>query len=348
MHIELSIVIPTYNRHELLARTLPTVLRQDFPCDRYEVIVAVDGSDDGTLKFLRDLKCAVPLRVVDLPHRGRSAALNAAIGDARGRVVLVLDDDLLCCQELAREHCRAHVGTDDVAAFGTVLSAEQNDTTLAAHLRCRGLRNYFSAVSCVSQPARVAFGNGNTSVLRSRLLAAGGFDESLVDSCEETDCGFRLWKSGVRFQHLPQAMTHEIYVKTAAQVVRGAAAQGRNEFRLCLKHPDYRAHSRLRQLRNGAWWRRVLRRLSVQSPVDPDPVLALMTWAAERLRQSPTLEAAGVRLLGARMGLAFYRGALCEAGSWGQLASHVPADSGVCSLVPQPTAEQPLRNSCHR
>ena len=43
--IKLSVVVPTYNRREvLLSQTLPAIFGQDFPADEHEVIVVVDGS----------------------------------------------------------------------------------------------------------------------------------------------------------------------------------------------------------------------------------------------------------------------------------------------------------------
>jgi cellulose synthase/poly-beta-1,6-N-acetylglucosamine synthase-like glycosyltransferase len=47
--MKISVVIPTFNRRDLLARTLPAVLAQDFPAQEYEVVVVVDGSTDGSL-----------------------------------------------------------------------------------------------------------------------------------------------------------------------------------------------------------------------------------------------------------------------------------------------------------
>jgi glycosyltransferase involved in cell wall biosynthesis len=56
--LKLSIVVPTKNRRELLARTLPTVLGQDLPKNEYEVVIVSDGSTDGTREFVAGLKTA--------------------------------------------------------------------------------------------------------------------------------------------------------------------------------------------------------------------------------------------------------------------------------------------------
>ena len=64
--MKVSVIIGTYNRRDLLARTLPTVLTQDFPAHEYEVVVVVDGSTDGTIEFLRDLRPPCVRRSVSL------------------------------------------------------------------------------------------------------------------------------------------------------------------------------------------------------------------------------------------------------------------------------------------
>ncbi len=77
-------MIPTYNRREILARTLPTVFRQDFPADQCEIVIVVDGSTDGTAEMLRSLEPPCALRILEQPNRWRAAARNAGWRAARG------------------------------------------------------------------------------------------------------------------------------------------------------------------------------------------------------------------------------------------------------------------------
>jgi glycosyltransferase involved in cell wall biosynthesis len=51
-HLELSVVIPTYNRRDILAMVVPALLNQDFAESAGEITVVVDGSTDGTLELL--------------------------------------------------------------------------------------------------------------------------------------------------------------------------------------------------------------------------------------------------------------------------------------------------------
>jgi glycosyltransferase involved in cell wall biosynthesis len=321
MAIDISVLIPTWNRRELLSHTLPTVLQQRFDCGRYEVIVAVDGSHDGAAHFLRELDSPVPLKVLELPHRGRAAALNSALRVAVGRIVLFLDDDLLCDPGLLAAHWDAHASGEKIVVIGAVALARTSPDNAASRLRRDGLVNFFQAVAQSHEPRPLPLGQANSSISRSHLLAvANGFDESFVGASEETDCGFRLWQAGARFVYIPQALSREIYCKNPAQVVLGAAQLARNEWRLCRKYTGYRPYTRLLRVGEGSRLKRMLRRLMVRIPVNLDYGLALLTRGFERLPGRVGLPAAA-RLLGARAGLAFFRTALKEAGSWEPLAN---------------------------
>lgn len=87
-----SVIVPAYNRADLVPATLRSVLSQDF-CARGEVeVIAVDdGSTDGTLGVLRSFEPAV--RVFTQANQGLSATRNRAASEARGRYIVPLDSD---------------------------------------------------------------------------------------------------------------------------------------------------------------------------------------------------------------------------------------------------------------
>jgi hypothetical protein len=63
---------------------------------------------------------------------------------------------------------------------------------------------------------------------------------------EDYELGLRLWKMGVRFQHRPQAVAFESYVKPSRYFLRNdEEIYGRTEVLLSRKHPEYRPHSEL-------------------------------------------------------------------------------------------------------
>ena len=91
---DLSIIVPVYNVERYLARCLDSLLQQDLPADRYEVVVINDGSTDGS-GALADRYAAQNsnIRVVHQPNQGLSEARNTGIDSARGRYVMFVDSD---------------------------------------------------------------------------------------------------------------------------------------------------------------------------------------------------------------------------------------------------------------
>ena len=91
-----SVVIPTYRRHDSLARCLNRLAadRQDLPSDQYEVIVADDGPDADTARLL--VENTYPwARWVAGPRRGPAANRNRGAAQARGDFLAFTDDDCL-------------------------------------------------------------------------------------------------------------------------------------------------------------------------------------------------------------------------------------------------------------
>jgi hypothetical protein len=84
-----SVIVPTYNRSALLSEAIDSVLAQRFT--DFEVIVADDGSTDGTTQVLQSYGDRI--RVVRQANRGPGAARNLAATEARGRYLAFLDSD---------------------------------------------------------------------------------------------------------------------------------------------------------------------------------------------------------------------------------------------------------------
>jgi glucosyl-dolichyl phosphate glucuronosyltransferase len=92
-----SIVVPTRNRADKLRVCLESLLAQDFPADRYEIVIVDDGSTDRTedvVNRLIDAGTRVPLTLVRQSPQGPNTARNAGFEVARGDPVCFVDDDV--------------------------------------------------------------------------------------------------------------------------------------------------------------------------------------------------------------------------------------------------------------
>lgn len=86
-----SVVLPSYGRPQALAGCLAALSRQSRRPD--EVLVVAREGDQATLASLEAVPQGVPLRVLTIREPGLVAALNLALGEARGDIVSFIDDD---------------------------------------------------------------------------------------------------------------------------------------------------------------------------------------------------------------------------------------------------------------
>ncbi|HET7104700.1 MAG TPA: glycosyltransferase family A protein [Terracidiphilus sp.] len=296
--MEISVVIPTYNRRKIVCRTLETLFAQSVPAPAWEVIVVVDGSTDGTAEAVRAMKPPCRLRVIEQENRGLASARNTGLGAAEGNLVLFLDDDMLCDRNLVAEHLAFHREVMQAVALGAIFLSPDSPPSLAAEcfkreigvfsLRQRGKPDSpIQVTDCVF---------GNASLPREMLAAAGGFDESLRMR-EDLELGLRLFQRGVCVRHVPGAVAHQFYAKRQRDLIRDVEAFAVADAQLARKHPDARNPEHLSYLSAAPLWKRALRRAAAYSPLMADTVLAPVCHLCEALIQVPALRNLGVRAL---------------------------------------------------
>ena len=113
MEKELSIIIPSYNMAQLLPRCLDALL-QSGAGEAFEAIVVNDGSKDDTLKVALEYQEANPhcIRVLDKPNGNYGSTINAALPQARGKYVKILDADDWFAPEALAKFVKELSGTD--------------------------------------------------------------------------------------------------------------------------------------------------------------------------------------------------------------------------------------------
>ena len=87
--MNISVVIPTYNRKELLKRSIDSVINQTIKPS--EIIIVDDGSNDGTEAMVK--KKYDSLKLIQQKNKGASAARNSGIKASSGEWICFLDSD---------------------------------------------------------------------------------------------------------------------------------------------------------------------------------------------------------------------------------------------------------------
>lgn len=102
--MNVSLVIPTYNKLPRLRLTMASLMSQTYPARDYKIIVVDDGSFDGTESFIRRLKLPSEVRYIRTENRGRAAARNTGIEATNAGLIIFIDDDLILSPDFISEH----------------------------------------------------------------------------------------------------------------------------------------------------------------------------------------------------------------------------------------------------
>src|SRR3989338_4706423 len=98
--MDISVIIPTYNRKRVLKRCLDSLSKQAY--NSYEIVVADDGSADGTEEMVKSLKNK---KIIYLKQQnlGCAAARNLGAKNSNGRIVALTDDDCILDKNWLKE-----------------------------------------------------------------------------------------------------------------------------------------------------------------------------------------------------------------------------------------------------
>lgn len=307
--MQASVVIPTYNRRETVTGTLRTLFQQNCPAGGFEIIVIVDGSTDGTLEAIREMRSPWRLRILEQGNRGPGAARNAGIRAAEGDLVIFLDDDMRCDPGFVRAHVARHERSDrPIIGFGAIFLSADTPCGIAAECFNREMGAYYlrqrqrpslpwPAGTCVI---------GNSSVLRKNLLDAGGFDERFRRR-EDTELATRLLALGVQAQYIPTAVAYQYYTKNPRELLRDAEEFAVGDHLYVQLHPREILRTFIGTIASEPSWKRLARRILAQHPNLAATLLVPAWWLGEKLAPIRIFRRIGARALQTHRGVRWYR-----------------------------------------
>lgn len=222
----ITVIIPTYNRRDLLNKTLLSLCFQSFNLHDYEVIVIDDGSSDDTKDIVLSFKDRIFISYFYQEDKGFrvAQARNIGIINAHFSVCLFLDSGMIAHPHLLENHWRMHKGKSELAVIGfaygycdyEALSAglltefshkkevEKIFDIFRSHQNLRDRRAVALAENVIAfediSIPWIIFWTCHASCSTKSLMRVNGFDETFQSwGGEDIELGLRLHAAGVQF-----------------------------------------------------------------------------------------------------------------------------------------------------
>jgi glycosyltransferase involved in cell wall biosynthesis len=194
--MEISVIIPTYRRPQLLRKCLEALLKQRFNRRHYEIIVVSDGPDDATRNLIqREIKDGFKrIRFFELPEKkGPAAARNLGWLNARADVIAFTDDDTVPDENWIAEIYRNICPSSLQAITGKVI-VPRNERPTDHAKNTAGLET-------------ADFVTANCACSKAALLRTGGFDEQFSMAWrEDSDLEFKLLSQRIPVKKVESAI----------------------------------------------------------------------------------------------------------------------------------------------
>jgi GT2 family glycosyltransferase len=215
-----SVVIATYNRRDLLQRCLAAVTRLDYP--DYEVVVADDGSTDGSVEAAQ----RVFPQVTYVPHpanTGEPAARNRGVRAARGAIIAFTDDDCVPPPDWLRRHARYYADPRVGAVGGPQICHAPNFYEYFDVVHCSPRFEVLQTIERIDAYEHLL--TGNMSVRREVIERVGPFDEQFMTGCD-SDFIRRVSRAGYLFVRDPELTVAHQKVHQFSSYVRMRFSRG--------------------------------------------------------------------------------------------------------------------------
>jgi GT2 family glycosyltransferase len=240
--LQVSVVIPTFERMDVLPEVLRALERQG-GAPSFEVVVVDDGSRDGTPDLLARYEGGLPLRSLRQPNRGPAAARNAGVAAATGELVAFLGDDTVPEPGWLASHVAAHqqrAKRRPLAVIGyTGWHPRMRLTPFLRYINEHGLQFGYALID---DPERVPFNffyTSNVSLPRE-LLVREPFDLGFPHAAwEDIELSYRLQqRCGLGIVYEPRARVSHLHPTDYARFTGRQEKAGESAVVFWRLHPE--------------------------------------------------------------------------------------------------------------
>ena len=237
--IVVTLIVPMRNERRRLRGCLASILAQDYPLDRVEVLLLDGQSTDGTQEIAREIieaNPSVPITLIDNPRRVPAAALNIGIRRARGPYILRLDAHCEAAPDFVRKTLEVLDRTGAACVGACLTSVGEGRTARAIALAMGspfGVGNaHFRFAQKEREVDAVAYG----AYRREIFDEIGLYDEDLVYS-EDNEVNDRLTRAGRKVLLSPEIRVRYYTRETLGALWRQYFRYGRGRTRYMVRAP---------------------------------------------------------------------------------------------------------------
>jgi len=258
----ISVIIPTYNRAHLLATTVDSFINQDYPKDRFEIILSNNNSTDNTQEII-DLYCSrnSSIKAVIEPRQGVHYARNSAAKIAQGDILYFTDDDMIATPSLLTELVKMF-SLDQLIGAATGKVIGKFDVPPPAWIRKHLINSHLSLTS-EDQPDEEVISDidmvfsCHQAIRKELFFKCGGFNPENTAGIwigdGETGLGIKILQAGYKFAYTPRSVIYHMIPEsraTLSYLIKRSGNQGNSD-----SYTAYRIHRNRHKLLQNMLWR---------------------------------------------------------------------------------------------
>jgi len=216
----ISIIIPTFNRNEILCRTLSNIIQYKHQFNELIIIDQTKLHEPDTTVFLNDLKEKEYIKYIYINSANLPNARNIGIENSSGDIIIFFDDDIEINEHTIPSHISAFNNNETGGVTGKVTIVNINNKKKikdyikfflfyflkkkASYICFFGILSDFTKNKILKSDTCIGC---NMSFRKETVIKCGAFDSNYTGNAyrEDTDISMRIRKEGYKIMYVPQA-----------------------------------------------------------------------------------------------------------------------------------------------
>ena len=215
---QVSLIIPTYNRQEIVFQTLQYIKQQSIPGFEVVLVDQTESNDSNLNNFKDD---GFKYKYLKIKETGLPNARNVGAENAKGEILIFIDDDSIPDSDLIQSYMNLFndYEKDKFCIGGRIIEKnttmfKENNSIVGGWITWYGktLKNFDTVKSGECEWAS----GGNFGLTKDLFIEAGGFDPNFIGTAvlEDGDFGYAVKKIGGRVYYYPEPVIEHLRIPT--------------------------------------------------------------------------------------------------------------------------------------